>query len=66
MLLKLSQLLRKELPKKVARPKVLYKKPTDGKPDDLKLISGVGPKLEKMLHKTGVYYFRQIANWKKS
>ena len=57
---------KKRVAKKVARPKVLYKKPTDGKPDDLKLISGVGPKLEKMLHKTGVYYFRQIANWKKA
>lgn len=57
---------KKAAPKKVAKPKVLYDKPTDGKPDDLKLISGVGPKLEKMLNKTGVYYFRQICNWKKA
>lgn len=34
-----------------------------GEPDDLKLISGVGPKLEKLLHKNGVYYFWQIASW---
>ena len=49
---------------KKAKTKVLYDSPTAGKPDDLKLISGVGPKLEKMLNKTGVYYFPQIANWK--
>ncbi len=57
---------KKAAPKKAAAPKVLYDKPTEGKPDDLKLISGVGPKLEKMLNDTGVYYFRQIANWKKA
>ncbi len=58
--------VKKAAPKKAAKPKILYDKPTDGKPDDLKLISGVGPKLEKMLNKTGVYYFRQICNWKKA
>ncbi len=31
--------------------------------DDLKLIWGVGPKLEKMLHDLGIFTFRQIANW---
>ena len=55
---------KKAAAKKVVKTKVLYDSPTDGKPDDLKLISGVGPKLEKMLNKTGVYYFRQIGNWK--
>lgn len=35
----------------------------DGKPDDLKLISGVGPKLEELLHKLGVYHYDQIASW---
>ncbi len=34
-----------------------------GRPDDLKTISGVGPKLEKMLHGIGVYYFWQVADW---
>ncbi len=29
--------------------------------DDLKQIKGVGPKLEKMLHKLGIYQFAQIA-----
>ena len=40
------------------------KKPA--KPDDLKLISGVGPKLEKTLHGLGIYKFEQIAKWKKA
>jgi predicted flap endonuclease-1-like 5' DNA nuclease len=32
-------------------------------PDDLKLIVGVGPVLERMLHTLGVTTFRQIARW---
>jgi predicted flap endonuclease-1-like 5' DNA nuclease len=32
-------------------------------PDDLKLIVGVGPVLERMLHTLGVTTFRQIAYW---
>jgi NADH-quinone oxidoreductase subunit E len=35
----------------------------NGSPDDLKLIWGVGPKLEQMLFKLGVYHFDQIAAW---
>lgn len=31
--------------------------------DDLKAIAGVGPFLEKKLHATGIYTFRQIANF---
>jgi len=34
-----------------------------GKKDNLKLISGVGPKLENLLNKNGVYYFWQVAEW---
>ena len=34
-----------------------------GEPDDLKLIVGVGPVLERMLHSLGVTTFRQIARW---
>ncbi len=37
-----------------------------GKRDDLKLISGVGPKLERLLNHNGVYYFWQVAEWKRS
>ncbi|MBL4727417.1 MAG: NADH-quinone oxidoreductase subunit NuoE [Rhizobiaceae bacterium] len=36
------------------------------KPDDLKLISGVGPKLEGVLNKLGIYTFDQIGKWKKA
>ena len=51
--------------KAAAKPKVLYTDgPTDGTPDDLKLIKGIGPKFEGDLNAKGIYYFRQIANWK--
>ncbi|MGH1421552.1 MAG: 50S ribosomal protein L21 [Hyphomonas sp.] len=33
----------------------------DGKADDLKKISGVGPVLEKKLNEAGIYFFSQIA-----
>ena len=35
----------------------------DGGADDLKRISGVGPKLEQLLHSLGFYHFDQIAAW---
>jgi predicted flap endonuclease-1-like 5' DNA nuclease len=34
-----------------------------GAPDDLKLIVGIGPVLERMLHVLGVTTYRQIARW---
>ncbi len=34
-----------------------------GAPDDLKLIVGVGPVLERLLHQLGVGSYRQIARW---
>ena len=37
--------------------------PRGGKADDLKQISGVGPKLEGLLHSLGFYHFDQIAKW---
>ncbi len=43
---------------------VRLKKP-EGKADDLKLISGVGPKLEQTLNKLGFWHFSQIAKWTK-
>ncbi|MEZ5803024.1 MAG: NADH-quinone oxidoreductase subunit E [Rhizobiaceae bacterium] len=36
------------------------------KPDDLQLISGVGPKIEGTLHSLGIFTFAQIAAWKKA
>ena len=51
--------------KAAPKPKVLYTDgPTDGAPDDLKLIKGIGPKFEGDLNSKGIYYFRQIAAWK--
>lgn len=35
-------------------------------PDDLKLISGVGPKLEGVLNGLGIYTFAQVSKWKKA
>ena len=47
----------KSRPKGIARPAAV---------DDLKLISGVGPKNEKILHDLGIYTFAQVAAWKKA
>lgn len=35
----------------------------EDRPDDLKMIKGVGPKLEVLLHSLGFYHFDQIAGW---
>ena len=57
----------KAKPKKRAaakKPKVIYTDgPTDGTPDDLKVIKGIGPKFEGDLNSKGIYYYRQIAAW---
>ena len=34
-----------------------------GTPDDLKLIVGIGPVIERMLYQLGVGTYRQIAHW---
>lgn len=47
------------------KPAVL-EKARDGGPDDLKMIKGVGPVLEKALHASGVFHFDQVAAWKKA
>lgn len=49
-------------PRAESKPELL-KEPKAGKGDDLKLIWGVGPKLEQMLHEMGVWHFDQIAAW---
>ena len=64
----------KAAPKKVAKP---ARNPVakDGKPeflkkaradgaDDLKQIKGVGPKLESMMNKMGIYHFDQVSVWR--
>jgi predicted flap endonuclease-1-like 5' DNA nuclease len=52
----------------LAAPLVQEKMPTFldkpiGAPDDLKLLKGVGEKLNTLLNNLGVYHFRQIAGW---
>jgi predicted flap endonuclease-1-like 5' DNA nuclease len=37
--------------------------PRGGSPDPLQRISGVGPKIEGMLHDLGIFHFDQIAGW---
>jgi NADH-quinone oxidoreductase subunit E len=44
-------------PKGIAKPTAV---------DDLKLISGIGPKNETILHDLGIYTFAQVASWKKA
>jgi len=39
------------------------KAPRKAGADDLKMIKGVGPKLEGLLHDLGFYHFDQIAKW---
>lgn len=59
-------------PKAAAAPKADDKTPAkpeglkaarDGKADDLKMIKGIGPKLEQLCHKLGYFHFDQIAAW---
>jgi large subunit ribosomal protein L21 len=45
------------------KPANLLGEARDGKPDDLKVISGVGPKLEGLLNDNGVFHYDQIAAW---
>ena len=60
-----KKLATKTARKPAKKPKVIYTDgPTDGAPDDLKKIKGIGPKFEGDLNSKGIYYFRQIAAWK--
>jgi len=45
-----------------AEPEVL-KAPRGGKADNLKLLKGVGPKLEETLNELGFFHFDQVAAW---
>ena len=45
------------------KPANLLSEAREGGPDDLKKISGVGPKLEGLLHENGVFHFDQIMAW---
>lgn len=46
------------------KPPVLTQ-PRDGGADNLKLLKGVGPKLEEALNALGFYHFDQVAGWRK-
>ncbi|XDA96790.1 endonuclease [Sulfitobacter sp. LCG007] len=48
---------------KEEREPALMQSPKGGSEDDLKLISGVGPKLEETLNGLGIWHFDQIAAW---
>jgi NADH-quinone oxidoreductase subunit E len=48
---------RKAGPERLSKPR--------GRANDLKLISGVGPKLESTLNKLGFWHFSQIGKWTK-
>ena len=48
------------MPEDFKKPEKMEKPET---PDDLKLISGVGPKLEQVLNGMGIWSFEQIAAW---
>ncbi len=41
----------------------LIESPRGGQGDDLKLISGIGPKLEQKLNSLGVWHYEQVASW---
>ena len=45
------------------RPHGLLTSARGGTPDDLKLIWGVGPRLEELLNSAGFFHFDQIAHW---
>jgi len=48
---------------KSGKPEMLKKARASGA-DNLKQIKGVGPKMEKLLNKMGVYHFDQVAGWR--
>lgn len=48
------------MPEDFRRPKAIEK---PSKPDDLRKINGIGPKVEKVLHGLGIWTFAQIAGW---
>jgi len=48
------------MPEDFRQPKAIEK---PEQPDDLKLIMGVGPKLEKVLNGLGIWTFAQVAGW---
>ncbi|WEX07557.1 NADH-quinone oxidoreductase subunit E [Chelativorans sp. AA-79] len=50
-------------PVKAVRPQGIER---PAQPDDLKMISGVGPRIEGILNDLGIYTYAQVASWKKA
>jgi NADH-quinone oxidoreductase subunit E len=50
------------MPEDFHKPRAMKRPAT---PDDLKAISGIGPKLEKVLNDLGVWTYVQVAGWSK-
>jgi len=47
----------------VARQPAALPSARDGKADDLKIIEGIGKKMEALCHQLGFFHFDQIAGW---
>lgn len=63
---KIAMSVKPDAAKQTPMPKEFIKPPALAKPvspDDLKLISGVGPKLEKVLNSLGIWTFAQVESW---
>ncbi|WP_114967055.1 50S ribosomal protein L21 [Alkalilacustris brevis] len=46
-----------------SKPGNLLEAARDGKADDLKKITGLGPKMETLMNESGVFHYDQIAAW---
>lgn len=44
-------------------PPELFESPRNNAADDLKLIAGIGPRLEQKLNSIGIWHYAQIAHW---
>ena len=57
-----SKVIQEEAPETIGtKPTLLSEAPSEK--DDLKKITGVGPKLEEAMNKLGIYQFAQVASW---
>ena len=57
-----SKVVEEEAPETVGTKPTLFSEAPSEK-DDLKKITGVGPKLEEAMNKLGIYQFAQVASW---
>jgi NADH-quinone oxidoreductase subunit E len=52
-----------KIPASTGKKPAALKAARKGRADDLKLILGIGPKLEALCHRLGFFHFDQIADW---